>query len=728
MMRDTIEQFRDAIRAAGMMPPDFIEPGRFHRFPGAGKRNGNTAGWCKLFPDEMGGIYGDYSRDLAESWQAHREHPLSDVEHEDFRQHVERAKAEAAAKRREDQADAAKRAAELWDKATPATAHPYLTAKGVQPHGARVDGATLLVPMRANGEVVNVQRIAPDGSKRFLSGGRVTGCYHSIGKPDGIICIVEGYATGTSVYEATNHAVAVAFNAGNLAAVAAALRERYPEARLILAADDDYATDGNPGLTTASAAARAVGGLVAVPYFGADRPDGATDFNDLHRHRGVEAVVRAIAAARTPAVGAEQPEAGISAAGDPGGGAWPDALAPEALHGIAGEFVKMTEPRTEADPAALLVQFLIAFGALVGRGPHFYIDGSEHHANLFALLVGATSKGRKGTSWARVREVYERIDDWKPIVSGLSSGEGIKYHVRDAREETKPNRKGEIVTELVDEGVIDKRLLVIESEFAAALRAAQRQGNTLSATIREAWDTGNLRTLTKHDPVTATGAHICIVGHITADELRAELAQTDTANGFANRFVFVAVRRSKLLPRGGGAPDDTALSTFAGELSALAATARTRGRLDMAPDAWIVWDRVYPELSAGGDGLHGAVTARAEAQVLRLALVYCLLDGADRIEPAHLFAALTVWTYCDATAKHIFGASLGDRIADEIMRRLRVAGDAGLTRNDIRDAFGRNQSSERIGSALEMLQRRGRATCETVGTGGRPAEVWRAAK
>lgn len=319
-----LDQFRDAIRAAGMTPPDVIEPGRFYRFPGQGKHKGNTAGWCKLFPDGLGGTFGDYSRDLAETWPVRRDRPMSLMEREAWHRELARAKAEAESKRAEDQADAAKRAAELWEKATPATTHPYLTAKGVQPHGVRVDGATLLVPMRAGGEVANLQRIAPDGAKRFLPGARVTGTYHSIGRPNGTICIAEGYATGASVHEATGHAMAVAFNAGNLAAVAAALRERFPDARLILCADDDAATEGNPGVTKAMATARTVGGLVAVPDFGANRPDGATDFNDLHRHRGAEAVERAIACARAPDVGKEQHEAGSAAEGNFGGEAWPD--------------------------------------------------------------------------------------------------------------------------------------------------------------------------------------------------------------------------------------------------------------------------------------------------------------------------------------------------------------------------------------------------------------------
>lgn len=418
-------------------------------------------------------------------------------------------------------------------------------------------------------------------------------------------------------------------------------------------------------------------------------------------------------------------DAGVLSEPQDGQPAWPEALDPAAMHGIAGEFVRMVEPNTEADPAAILVQFLVCFGALVGRGPHYRVEGDSHFTNLYALLVGDTSKGRKGTSWGRVRQSFGEVADWKPHVSGLSSGEGLKYHVRDEHWETKPNKKGELVSDLVDAGVADKRLLVVETEFASALRAAQRQGNTLSATVREGWDTGNLRTLTKHDPITATGAHICAVGHITADELRAELTATDSANGFANRFLFVAVRRSKLLPFG-GADDALALAGFAPRLQALAARGRTRARVTMTGDARAMWASVYPTLSEGRGGLHGAVTARAEAQVIRLSLVYALLDGAEEIDVPHLLAALAVWTYCDATARFVFGASLGDRIADEIVRRLRTAGDVGLTRTDIRDAFGRHQS-EKIGAALDLLRRRGKATCESVSTGGRPTEVWRIA-
>ena len=202
---------------------------------------------------------------------------------------------------------------------------------------------------------------------------------------------------------------------------------------------------------------------------------------------------------------------------------WPEPLSEVAYCGLAGEIVREIEPHTEADSAAILLQVLVAFGALVGRGPHIQIEGDEHHSNLFALLVGETSKARKGTSWSRVREVFSKVEAWPVVVDGLSSGEGLKYNVRDRVTKMERDKQGFVSEIEVDPGIQDKRLMVVESEFAQVLRQAARAGNTLSVTIRCAWDSGTLRTLTKNDPVTATGAHVCIIGHITADELRSDL-------------------------------------------------------------------------------------------------------------------------------------------------------------------------------------------------------------
>ncbi len=225
--------------------------------------------------------------------------------------------------------------------------------------------------------------------------------------------------------------------------------------------------------------------------------------------------------------------------------AWP-VMGRDAYFGLVGEVVRAIEPHTEADPVAILIQYLAFFGNAVGRGPHFRVEGDRHFTVLNAVLVGQTAKSRKGTSAGRVREIFKVADEeWESqrIKSGLSSGEGLINEVRDPVE-----KEGEHGPELVDAGVDDKRLMILEAEFAGALTVMRRHGNILSRVVRDAWDGRDLAVLIKNKPTRASGAHISIVGHITADELRASLDRTSMANGYANRFLFACVRRARLLP------------------------------------------------------------------------------------------------------------------------------------------------------------------------------------
>jgi hypothetical protein len=399
-----------------------------------------------------------------------------------------------------------------------------------------------------------------------------------------------------------------------------------------------------------------------------------------------------------------------------------------AYHGLAGKVVRTIEPHSEADRVALLLGSLTAVGNVIGRSPYYQVESDRHRANLFVCLVGETGKARKGTSYGRVRSVVQVADDrWNTdrITGGLSSGEGLIYAVRDPVEKWNAKTKE---SETIDSGVADKRLLVTEPEFAGVLAVAERQGSTLTQLIRRAWDGDKLQTLTRNSPLSATDAHISIIGHITEDELRARLTRTDAANGFANRFLFALVRRSKLLPFGGELPDSKILEL--GEcLKVVIEKAKRIGRVFMTETARAKWAAVYKELSAGRPGLLGAVTARAEAQTVRLALLYALLDESQRadtvqIDLPHLTAATALWEYCEASAAHIFGQALGDPVADEIMVALRQAGSTGMTRTAIRDLFGRNKSGDRIGAALALLMRMGRARVQSTTTGGRPCETW----
>jgi hypothetical protein len=403
---------------------------------------------------------------------------------------------------------------------------------------------------------------------------------------------------------------------------------------------------------------------------------------------------------------------------------WPMLERP-AYHGLAGEVVTTISPHTESDPVALLLQYLISFGNAMGRKSYYQIESDRHYTNLFAVVVGQSSKSRKGTSAGRIRRIFQIADpEWarERMLGGMSSGEGVIWAIRDPIYAV---RKGE--EEMVDSGVADKRLLLDEREFFQALAVLRREGNILRRVIRDAWDCREqLATLTKHSPTRATNPLISIVGHITAEEIRQALDHTSMANGYANRFLFACVRRSKMLPHGGGSNDNEIEKLGRATFAALEA-ARAIERVTMTEEASRLWENVYSQLSEGHPGLLGAITGRAEAQTIRLALLYALLDRSQQIGHVHLEAALALWAYCDASARYIFGDLLGDPTADTILRALRAASVSGMTRTDISDLFGRHLASSRIEAALIRLLTEGKVRRDVqrpLGGLGRLRETW----
>ena len=349
---------------------------------------------------------------------------------------------------------------------------------------------------------------------------------------------------------------------------------------------------------------------------------------------------------------------------------FPRPPAKAAFHGIAGEIVAAIEPETEAQPVAVLVHLLAAIGNIVGREVYAVAGGARHHLNLFAVIAGATSRARKGTAWAAIQPVIGNehfphgLDpDWraKRVKSGLSSGEGLKWAVRDPL--IKPGED-----EPSDAGISDKRLFVIEEEFASVLQMGKRDGNTLSSVLRQAWDGKRLDTLTKNDPVTATGAHVSIIGHITREELCALLSRSDAFNGFANRFLWVASKRAHLLPEGGRL-EGLDLARVLDRLKS--SLAKVRGELRRDAAAIQLWAKFYSRTAnAEVPGILGAVTNRGEAQVLRLSALYALLNGCNVVGVDHLSAAFALWDYCEASARWIFGQATGNADADAIFAAL----------------------------------------------------------
>jgi hypothetical protein len=386
--------------------------------------------------------------------------------------------------------------------------------------------------------------------------------------------------------------------------------------------------------------------------------------------------------------------------------------------GLLGALTAAATARSEAHPAAVASHFLVMFGNAVGRGPYSYVAETRHGVQEFCLVVGPTATGRKGDARHLAQSIIADADPtWAGtcIRSGLSSGEGVIYHVRDAESGIDPKTGTE---KLLDAGIADKRLLVVETEFSQPLRMFRRDGNVLSEVLRDVWDgKAILGTLVKNNPTRATEAHISVIGHTTREDLRAHLADLDIANGLANRFLLVAVERPQLVPSPPRIPEPVRRELAARTAAALR-RARAVGFLTRTARAERLWCEVYPHLSAEQPGLRGALLARASAHVMRLAALIALLAEAAVVDVPHLTAALAWWDYVVASVDVIFHDRTGNAEADRIKAEMLPGQHLSLT--DIRkDIFANHVTAGRLRDGLDLLERLGEVALRSEATDGR---------
>jgi hypothetical protein len=406
---------------------------------------------------------------------------------------------------------------------------------------------------------------------------------------------------------------------------------------------------------------------------------------------------------------------------------WP-VLDEAAYYGLAGEVVNALLPNTEASKPALLLQYLVSVGNMIGRKPFYHQASVNHYPNLFVIIAGRTARSRKGTSAQDVRIVMESADpNWTRdnVKSGISSGEGIIEMVRDARFKM---QRGILVCTAT--AVNDKRLLLDEREFSSALNKMKQETNIVSRILREAWDCVPpiLSTRTKHDPSLATEPLISMVAHVTIDELRQRIDKLSLSDGFGNRFLYSCVDRSKLLAHGGN-HDPGVIDALGTKTREAVATAQTLGQITMTPEAAALWVEIYSEAEQTKltSGLIDHIAARAAPQMLRLAMLYALLDGAAQIGPPHLDAARALWRFCEASARYVFSDMTGNRVVNTLMDELEKVRPDGMSRNYIlRDVFGGHVRAYEIVEALQALEAAGKVRREKrAGNGpGRPCEMW----
>lgn len=383
---------------------------------------------------------------------------------------------------------------------------------------------------------------------------------------------------------------------------------------------------------------------------------------------------------------------------------WPEPPHPDAFHGVLGDIVAAVAPMTEADPVAILGSLLAFTGACMGSGRAIY-QGSTQTSNLFIALVGDSSTGRKGTAASIARDVMgAAYPDWtKLIVAGLGSGEGLIGHLKRVEE-------------------TEHRAIVLESEFGRLLTVMAREGSTLSPVVRDAWDGVPMGRFLAREQSLVVRHHVAIAAHVTSIELRAKLTGTDAANGFGNRFLWLAVRRTKLVPF--PQSPQSLVAPYADSLFRAIDQAQTPNLLQWSPLAAERWEALYAE-SAGRVryGLLGAMLARGEAQIARLALLYALLDRSSEVGAQHLAAAEALWGYAERSVVHVFGESTGDRHADAL-RRLLVDGPVEWL--SARKELGLRHAAD-MEDAVGSLVSIGLAEVVTVArpTGGRPNRVIR---
>ena len=397
---------------------------------------------------------------------------------------------------------------------------------------------------------------------------------------------------------------------------------------------------------------------------------------------------------------------------------WPSPLGDAAYHGPVGNYLRAIEPHSEGDPAAILAQTLVCLGNAMGRDPYFMVEDTRHGTNIFTVVVGDTAVARKGTSLGRARSLVQAADpDWGKNnhgEGGLSTPEGLINAVCDIPE-----------TEDSHIGTKDKRLLAAMGEFTETLMRMKRDDNPLSTTLRSAWDGNTLRTLTRKAPMTATDAHISVIGHITEADLTDQLSKVNVFNGFGNRFLWVMAKRSKFLAFGGEVHIKDLPEIVAEVQAALYWAQECKRCIDFDGKSKKMWPTLYADLGRGESGRFGAITDRAEAQVRRLALIYAVMDQSPRIRREHLNAALEVWRYCEESAAYLFADAPANPVEGTVLRLLQETDD-WISRSEInRRGFKGQVKAYLLTSALNGLRERELIEHQRMPTRGRTRTEYR---
>ena len=386
---------------------------------------------------------------------------------------------------------------------------------------------------------------------------------------------------------------------------------------------------------------------------------------------------------------------------------------PACLYGLVGDVARAGSATTEANPFAVAANFIAFMSCAVGRGAYMPVGNTWHHPRMFMLHIGRSGRGRKGDAVSLIGRIERALkalsQDATPQVhrGGLSSREGLVFLIHDGFKEG----KNEV------EPVLDKRLLVMESEFANVLQQGKRDGNTLSAALRDCWDGVSMKPATKTSRLWATDPHICLVGAVTPSELLALMNSRELTNGFANRFLMFWAERTKMIafPKATPQAEVDALAERVLKVLEFCKAARwgekDHTRIDLSPAARKRYEVLYlGELNDNSAGAHiTALIERRAAMLLRMAMLFALCDLTHTVEERHVDAALAWVRYSVDSIKFIFGSAVAEAQAAETNDTAQkivtfLAVQKRVTRKQITvDCFKGHASKSLIDAALDEL-------------------------
>lgn len=398
----------------------------------------------------------------------------------------------------------------------------------------------------------------------------------------------------------------------------------------------------------------------------------------------------------------------------------------KAYYGILGKIITLIKNETEASPEAMLFQGLVILGNLMNRKFYRAVSGSRIYSNVFTVIVGKTSKARKGTSFKDISYIFKRV--WEKgfenrIKRGVSSGEGIIWIIRDPEIEEITNKKGKIEKKVLDKGTTEKEIILFEEEFSKLIKVSKRESNTVSEVLRVAFDSNDLQSISKEQPAKATAPLVSLIGHITKEEFIHVHNDVDKSNGLFNRILWCHSERSNVIPLPKNFEDidfsqiEITLNNLKKFINESEETC-----VEFSDDGKEIWEIFYKQYAYSPDENNASIKGRTETYILKIATILAVSDTSTIIRAEHIEAAIAIVDYSNKVIDHVFGISSTNG-SNELKIINFLKNNGGIAQRSLiqKKIYNNKLKAETLNQVRDQLEMTGSILIETSNN----SEIWK---